>query len=259
LPLFESLFLGIVQGLTEFIPVSSSGHFVLISSVLNLTEPSLAFNVALHFGTLLALLVYFRSDLIELLSLRKKSSRQLLVLIILATLPAALIGYLFNQFFEETFSQPIPAAFFLIVTAFLLWLAEKHYQPQQTLTVMKWLDALIIGLFQALAIFPGISRSGATISAGLFRKLGREDATRFAFLMGIPIIFGAFVFEVIEVQFFTHNWPQTLIGLLSAFFSGYIAIGFLLKYVKERSLRPFAFYCLAVGVIFLLYGVVKIV
>ncbi len=257
--LLESFFLGIVQGLTEFIPVSSSGHFVLISSVLNLSEPSLAFNVALHFGTLLALLVYFRSDIIKLLSLKKASSRQLLTLIILATIPAALIGYFFNQFFEETFSQPIPAAIFLILTAFLLWLAEQLYRPQRALTTMKWLDALVIGLFQALAIFPGVSRSGATISAGLFMKLEREEATRFAFLMAIPIIFGASVLEAKEVQFFVANWQQTLVGLLSAFFSGYIAISFLLKYVKKKSLKPFAFYCLVAGVIFLLFGVVKVV
>lgn len=257
--LFESLFLGIVQGLTEFIPVSSSGHFVLVSSVFNLAKPSLDFNVTLHFGTVLALLAYFRFEITKLLSLRNKGSRHLLALIILATLPAALIGYFFNQFFEETFSQPRPAALFLIVTAFLLWLAERLYRPQQALATLKWFDALIIGLFQAFAILPGVSRSGATISAGLFRKLEREEATRFTFLMSIPIIFGAFAFEAKEVLFFATNWLQTLIGVLSAFFSGYIAISFLLKYVKKRSLKPFAFYCLAVGVIFLLLGVVKVV
>ncbi len=246
--IWQAILLAVVQSLTEFIPVSSSAHLVILPHILKIPQPSLFLDVSLHFGTLLSLLVYFRQQIFELLK-KGSPSRGLLKYLLVATLPAAIAGALANDFFESFFQKPFWAAVFLIFTGILLFLAERLATFKKNSLKINYSEALIIGLAQALAIFPGISRSGATISAGLFLGLKREEAARFSFLLGIPIIFGSFLFELKKVSFSTTAFFPLILGVLVSFITGYLIIDFLLKYLKQRKLYPFAAYCFLVGLI----------
>jgi undecaprenyl-diphosphatase len=241
--LLQSIILGILQGLTEFLPISSSAHLVIVPALFKWPEHPIFLDVSLHFGTLLALIVYFRKDLQRIFTSEKRT----LSLIVIATLPAAISGYFFNDFFEKTFSDTVRAAFFLFITAFLLFFAEVIRRKSYSLLSLSWWQALIIGLFQAFALFPGISRSGSTISGGMFLGLRREEATRFAFLLGIPVIMGAFFLELPYSVVNRKALTPFVLGGATSFFSGYLAIHFLLKYVKKGKLYPFAVYCLIFG------------
>lgn len=246
--IWQVVFLAVVQGLTEFIPISSSAHLVILPFFLKIPKPPLFFDVSLHFGTLLSLLVYFRK---EIRGFFEKDSRDfhLLKNLLVATVPAALAGAIANNFFEKFFQKPVWAAIFLIFTGLFLFLAERIATFKKCGLKLSSLGALIIGLAQALAIFPGISRSGATISAGLLLGLGREEAARFSFLLGIPIIFGSFLFEIKEIPLRQFPITLTVLGILVSFVVGYLVIDFLLKYLKKRSLYPFAIYCILAGFI----------
>lgn len=259
--LIQSAILGLVQGLTEFLPVSSSAHLVILPRALGWAQPSVFFDVMLHVGTLLAAVVYFRRDIADMAtkgarSLRDNNGRiNTLWLLILATLPAAGLGIAFKSFFEGYFSNPSAAAALLIVTGFIMVAADFFGRQKKEMEETSPAAALLIGAFQALAILPGISRSGATISAGMFAGLKREAATRFAFLLSIPIIAGAAIYKIKDVlgapgdiaQFLT-----SLPGALAAAVTGYLAIRFMLKYLAGHKLTAFAVYCWAVGALFLL-------
>jgi undecaprenyl-diphosphatase len=262
--LFQALVLGVLQGATEFLPVSSSGHLVLVPWLLGWAKPSLAFDAIVHCGTALAVVAYFWRDWVSLAQAVLRAIRQrsvadprarLAMLIILGTVPAALIGYFLEGFFEGMFSQPVAAAGFLLVTAALLTITERLGRRERDLDQLTWLDALVIGLGQALAIFPGISRSGATIAAGLARGLKREPAARFSFLLATPIILGAGglkILDLLEAGNLTAQVPAFAVGLLGASAVGFGCIHFLLRYLQRGRLYPFAIYCAAAGAICLI-------
>lgn len=263
--LLQSLFLGIVQGLTEFLPVSSSAHLVLVPFILNWTlDPTktFIFDVLVQLGTLVAVVAYFWQDLLTIFravieGIRNKQPLQqansrLGWYIVLATIPAGLGGLLLKSKVEAAFSSPVLTAVLLFVTAVILTLAEIFARKERSLEQISWLDSLLIGVCQLLAVFPGISRSGATISGGLARGLKREAAARFSFLMSIPIMLAAgllSVLDLIKIPGLSQFLPVLSIGFLAAMVVGYLSIRWLLNFIKSRSLFPFALYCAALSVI----------
>ncbi len=260
--ILEAIILGLLQGMTEFLPISSSGHLVLIPYLFNLTEPGLTMISIVHEGTLLAVLIYFRRDLWEIVKgvldgLRRRqplatAESRLGWYIVLGSVPAAVAGLLFADFFEEVFATPAISAAFLLVTAVLLVVGERLMTGKKELTHLSWLDALIVGFFQMLALFPGISRSGSTITAGLMRGFNRAVAARFSFLLGIPAILGAGLLSLIDlvrVGNLGSEWPAMLAGFVAAAVSGYACIHFLLTWLKQRSLYLFVVYVILLSAV----------
>jgi undecaprenyl-diphosphatase len=261
--ILQAIVLGIIQGLTEFLPISSSAHLIIFSYFLDWEIPSLTFNVLVQIGTLGAVIFYFRRDLYHI---AKSFVKQLLRrapfathearlgwLLILATIPAGVIGFVFKSDIEGVFASPLFAGIALIVTAILMLLAEKFSFQIGDINDIKFPDALVMGLMQALAIFPGISRSGATISGGMFLHLKRKDAGRFSFLMSIPIMLAAGVLETYEMITTTTmpDFVSFIIPMAAGFFTalivGYVAIRWLLNFIVTHSLRWFSLYCLILG------------
>ncbi len=258
--IIQAIILGIVQGATEFIPVSSSGHLVLVPWLLGWESPGLVFDTVVHWGTLVAVLAYFWRDWWLLISawlgglLRwdwHDPNARLMWLIIVGSIPAAVLGYLFEDFFEALFGEPVWVSFFLLVTAALLALGEWLGKKTRKLDDLRWTDAVVIGLGQAAAIAPGISRSGATISVGLFRGVKRAAAARFSFLLATPIIFGAGLFklkDLVGAPDYLEQVPALVAGFVAAAIVGYVCIWFLLRYLQKGKLYPFALYCACVGI-----------
>ncbi len=266
--LFQSVFLGILQGVTEFIPISSSAHLALLPYFVNWqVEPEIdfIFNILVQFATLGAVLVYYWKDLLQMLQsvftnlMGKRNwehpDSRLAMAIVVGTLPVIIFGLPLKGFVAEAFLQPLWIGGALLVTSLLLFLSEKRLSathPSHTLTL---LDAFLIGLWQTVAIFPGISRSGATIAGGLFRNLDRQQATRFAFLLSIPSLAGAGIISLID--FFrlpnpVRYLPMILPGCLVAFAVGYLSIYWLIRFVQNHSLYGFSVYCLILGIITIL-------
>mgnify|MGYP005852696483 CR=1 FL=1 len=265
----QALVLGIVQGATEFIPISSSGHLVLVPWFLGWPEPGLAFDTVVHWGTLVAVLAVFWRDLVALARAWARSlverqlnptEAKLAWLIIAGTLPAALTGFVWEGFFEGLFGSPGRVAALLLVTGAILTVSERLGKRQRSLGDLSWLDSLLIGLAQGLAIAPGISRSGATIATGLLRGVKREAAARYSFLLATPIIFGAgllpladfFRAEAVGAQF-----PSLVVGFLAAAISGYVCIKFLLAYLQQGRLYVFATYCWLAGIVSLIIFLIR--
>lgn len=251
--LWEATILGVVQGLTEFLPISSSAHLVLVPWALGWRDPGLTFDVTVHLGTLLSLLIYFGRDLAHLarrLLVGAPDGGRLLSALIVGTLPGAAAGYFAKRFFEALFARPDWVGVFLLGTAALLAVAEGTGRRSRSLATLGVPEALCIGVAQAVAIAPGISRSGATIAAALFLGFTREAAARFSFLLAIPIIFGAGAYQLLGLRHVgpaSIAWGPLVVGFFVAFATGYAAIGGLLRYLRTRSLHPFAVYCLLVG------------
>jgi undecaprenyl-diphosphatase len=246
-----------VQGLTEFLPVSSSGHLIIVPYLLGIKDPfitSLEFSVILHIGTLVALLIYFRSDWLRLVpaffaairdrSLAGDPDRRLAVLIAIATVPAAIIGFLFHDI-ENVVREVGLVAVMLVVGGAILWLAERVGARQKVALDLSFTQALAIGAAQAIALVPGISRSGISISAGLFAGLRREEAARFSFLMATPITAAAAAYEVLKVVR-GEGVPIQVVpmaaGLLMSFVFGVLAIAVLLRFLRTRSTDVFVAY-----------------
>ena len=256
----EAIILGLVQGLTEFIPVSSSGHLVLSHYLFGAASGGLAFDVALHVGTLGALVLYFGKDLWQYLrSLFVKSEHtRLSWLLIAATVPAAVAGYLLESAAESTFRSPRLVSVNLIVVGGIMLLAEHLYKKQKKhdeLDKVTTKQALAMGFAQALAIVPGVSRSGSTITTGLFFGLDRLAATRFSFLLGIPIISGAIAKVMADsstLQEVSAEKTLFIVGIITAFVSGLFAIRFMLKFLGKHGLHVFAYYRIALGLIVLI-------
>lgn len=255
----QALIMGIIQGLTEFLPVSSSGHLLLVPYLFGWDDAfltSLAYSVMLHLGTLVALLVYFRDDWLRLIpaalaAVRDRSfdgdpDRRLAWLLVAATIPAAVVGFLFSDVFEGGIREPALVAVTLIVGGLILWLADGIGAESREVEDVTLPVATGIGLAQALALIPGISRSGISISAGRLAGLGRPAAARFAFLMATPITVGAVVFE--GRRLFTGEAGvqvdalPLVVGMLTSLVAGLAAIHFMLQYLRTRSLRIFVWY-----------------
>ena len=265
--LVQAVILGIVQGLTEFLPISSSGHLILVPSLLGWDDPflnSLAFSVVLHLGTLAALLLYFREDWIRLVpaglaalrdrSFRGDADRRLAWLIAVATIPAGLAALVFGDIVEsEAFRQPGLVVTMLVVFAGVLWLADRSGARNRPVEGLTWGRAVGIGVAQAIALIPGVSRSGITMSAALFAGLDRPSAARFAFLMATPITALAAAYEVLQLA--TGDTPagadpaQLVVGIAAAFVSGILAIAVLLRFLRSRSLDVFVWYRVALAAV----------
>ena len=247
-----AVLLGIVQGVTEFLPISSKTHLVVVPALLDHRPPSLAFIVLLHLGTLVALLVYFAADLRRLVVgiVRGGDDRRLAVLLIIASIPAAILGLLFEETFERLLSDPRSAAFALLATAVILlgaeWLSGglSRRRERTMRTAPTTGDAVAIGFAQALALLPGVSRSGSTMGAGLALGLRRDAVARFSFLLAIPAIAGANAIEFGEVLDQGVGAPE-IAGVIAAAVSGFLAVALLLRYLKRFTYLPFAAYCAA--------------
>lgn len=249
---WKAIFLGIVQGITEFLPVSSSGHLVLFQTLLGIKEGALIFDIFLHFGTLLAIIIVYWED-VKNMVLLKKSHRRLTLMVLIGIIPAGIMGVLFEDLFETFFSTLPLVGVMWLITGALIWVAEKYSKHGGFgIDQVKVSDALTIGLAQGFAIIPGISRAGSTIVIGLFRGLARGDAARYSFLISLPTILGATLLKakslVMGGPIETINFSFILVGVASALISGYLAIRFLLKMLEERSIKPFAYYCWILGV-----------
>lgn len=261
--IFQSILLGIVQGLTEFIPVSSSAHLALLPYFLGWhIQPDLAFvfDVLVQFATLGAVIVYYAKDLWKLVlsfinilqtrRIEKNPDFTLLVALIIGTLPIVILGIPLKKYVVEAFNSPLFVGIALFITSLLLYFAETFTKNRPTHTTITVNDALVIGLYQVFAAFPGISRSGATISGGMFRKLDRSSATRFAFLLSIPALTGAglvSLFDLFRLPHLLQLIPIILPGFVISFFVGLFSIHWLVKYVQSHSLKIFSAYCLVIS------------
>lgn len=259
--------MGLIQGITEFLPVSSSGHLVLGQHLLGITQPELLFDIILHLATLLAVLIYFRQDLaalvIEFFNLprviggnpglltawRERQDFKMIALIVIASMPTAIIGFAFKDYFESLFASTLAVGLALTVTGCVLFATKFVRSRERSVMQFTIVDALLIGLAQGLAITPGLSRAGLTISAGLLLGLNRDLAGRFSFLIFIPAILGALVVEASSVSVSSFTWFESGVGFVSALAAGIIALSFLLKIVRRGAFHYFAYYCWLVGVI----------
>lgn len=263
--IFQSLILGVIQGITEFLPISSTGHLVLTPFLLGWNIPenqAFVFDVLVQVATLVAVVAYFWKDLFSifeamLLGIWRKqplveAQSRLGWYIVLATFPAGLAGLALNGTLEAVFGDPPVTALFLLFTAVLLIIAERLGHRQRTLDKLNWKDALIIGFFQIFALFPGISRSGATITGAMSRDLERPTAARFSFLMSIPILLAAGLLatlDLIKIPNLSSILPSFIPGFLASAIVGYLSIRWLLRYLVHHSLYIFVLYCTALSVI----------
>lgn len=285
--IWQAIVLGVVQGLTEFLPISSSGHLIIFPWLFDWETPGLSFDAALHLGTLVAVLVYFRDDIARMIlaiptalsnpvnlafgRVEEPSPKQvdarLGLFILIASVPAGIIGLLFESRIDNFFHTDSAStraisviATMLIVVALVMMLAERVGTRTKTIPGMKWLDALIIGLAQAVALIPGTSRSGSTISAGLFRGLKRADAARFSFLGGVPLVAAAglkSLYDVISEGMSRHEMWLFLTGGISAALVGFLTIHWLLRFLASRSTMVFVIYRIAFGLFLFLMLAVK--
>jgi undecaprenyl-diphosphatase len=252
--MLQDAILGIVQGLTEFLPISSSGHLILVPWLLKWADPGLTFDIALHFGTLIAVVLYFWRDWLTLirkglLEYRSTEGRIFWYLVI-ATIPGALCGYLLEKKAETIFRSPALIAAMLIIFGLVLYWADRKGKQNIDVNGITLKTSVFIGLAQMLAIIPGVSRSGITMTAGLLLGLTRSSAARFSFLLSTPIIFGAALVKMprlianpamVDISF--------IIGVVVSFITGIATIGFLLRYVQTKSFQPFAWYRILLGLV----------
>ena len=267
--IIQAIILGLIQGTTEFIPVSSSGHLVLVPWLVGWSPPGLLFDTMVHWGTLVAVLAYFWRDWWALITawLRglvrwdwRDPQARLAWLLVIGSIPAAVLGYLFEDWFESLFGQPAWVSFFLLVTAGLLVLGERLGRTTRQIDSLRWLDALLIGIGQAAAIAPGLSRSGATMSVGLLRGMERPAAARFSFLLSTPAILGAGLLQLgnlVGTPDPLAQFPVLAAGLLAALISGYACIWGLLRYLQRGRLYVFAIYCAVVGMVCLIIALLR--
>jgi len=264
LTIIHAFLLGIIQGLTEFIPVSSTAHLLIGQQLLSIPadDAMFSFLVIVQLGTIVSLIVFYWKDLLSLIQafFAKPFSTQenkLAWYIIIATIPALIAGYLLKDAVETLFKQPmLEASIRLLSAAILLTLAESLTRKNRSLDSMTWLDALIVGLFQIIAVFPGASRSGSTISGGMFRGLDRPSAARFAFLMSVPVLLAAGGYQtldVIKMPNLSQFLPLLAVGFVTAAIVGWFAIKWLIDYLSKHSLYVFAAYCAVIGLIVLIF------
>jgi len=247
----EAFILGLIQGLTEFLPISSTGHLYLGRHLFGLDEAGLFLDTMLHVGTLLAVLVVYKDELVQIL---KKPFGHLSMLLVIGTIPAVIVGLLLNDFFDSISETGVTIGWEFLFTGVILWMADGVKQGGKKMEQISYKDALFIGTFQAAAIFPAVSRSGLTIAAGLFRKLNRETAAWFSFLLSIPAIAGGIIFQVGELasgHVEAISFSALLVATLASALFGYAAIVWMIKYLQKNSLKVFAVYVWILGFIIL--------
>ncbi|MDQ1283837.1 MAG: undecaprenyl-diphosphatase [Patescibacteria group bacterium] len=270
---FQAIIFGLVQGLGEFLPISSSGHLVLAPWLFGFPDPGLPFDVALHLGTLFAVVLYFAKDFMKIvksilpsrdsisgtgdtISTSPFYNRNLLWLLVIATVPGAIAGYFLENYAETVFRNPLLIAGTLSLVGLILYLADRYAKHRRGIVDMNFKDAVVIGVSQALAIVPGVSRAGSTITAGLFLGLNRVSAARFSFLMSAPIIFGATVLKLPE--FISHGIDfYEIVAIATAALSGYFAIAFMISFIEKVSYKIFFWYRLALAILILTVWLIK--
>jgi len=267
--IIQAIILGIVQGLAEFLPIASAGQVVLVTHILGVTFPtesgSLAFNVLLHIGTLTAVVVFFWKEVIQIIksfissildlfrgqftnNLKDDTYKRLSWLLIIGTIPVGISGVLFTKRFEFFYNSVPAVSIFLIINGIILWSAEHVKRGNKKIKGISFKNALVIGIFESLALFPGISRSGSSISAGLFSGVDRVCAARFAFLLAIPAITGAIIVEFKDIGALTEtNTASIVAAYIAVVIFGFLSIGLLLRIINGTSLRIFSVYCWIVG------------
>jgi undecaprenyl-diphosphatase len=258
--LFQSVILGLVQGIAEFLPISSTGHLVLVPAFFNWAEPPLVFDTTLHLGTAFALLFYFRKDIWEILKTTltsKLNFNNLGLKILVGSIPAGILGVLIGDYIENVFRDPKYVLVFVTLGTLLMYCAEYFGKRIHSFEKINFKFSALIGAFQALALFPGVSRSGATISGGMLFGLDRESASRFSFLLSLPIVLAAALFKGLGsyTQLISMNLWVVFAGFIVSFVSGLIAVDFLLKFLRKGNLYPFIIYrvilALVIGLVLL--------
>jgi undecaprenyl-diphosphatase len=267
MPLYQAIVLAIVQGLTEFLPISSTAHLALFPWLLGWKDPGLTYDVALHVGTLVAVLAYFWRTWLDMFAAasgigrfqnpHSAENRRLFWFLVIATIPGGLAGWLFESAAENQLRHPEIIATALIVVGLLMWAGDQAQTPKVALGQVNLVDAFLVGLAQAVAVIPGVSRSGATMTAALFRGVKRQTAARFSFLLSTPIIGGAALKKSVEVLH--HGIPPEmrlafLVGVVVAGISGYAVIAWLIRYLEHRTFKIFIVYRVALGVVVLALG-----
>jgi undecaprenyl-diphosphatase len=270
MPLYQAIILAIVQGLTEFLPVSSSAHLIVIPEFLHWEDGGLVFDVALHVGTLAAVIIYFFKDWVQVIanglgfsyagSRADENSRSLLWYLVLGTIPGAVAGWKLDRYAEHAWRSPYIIGTAAILIAIYMAVADRMPQEKKGLDQMNWPAAIAVGISQAFAIIPGVSRSGSTIATARFCHLDREAAARFSFLLSTPIIFGAAAKKFFDIHKEGGVPPGMrlpyLVGILVSAIVGFIVIGFFLKYIRRNSLAVFVWYRVIFGIIVIALGVV---
>jgi undecaprenyl-diphosphatase len=253
----QAVVLGIIQGLSEFLPISSSAHLALAPWLFGWEDPGLAFDVALHFGTLLAVLWYFRMEWLQLIKAAygivttgriETPEKRRVIFLIIATIPGAIGGLILQSRAESAFRSPQIIAIALIIMGIVLWLVDKYVDQRRVLGEMRWVDSLLIGLSQVIALIPGVSRSGSTITTARGLRFDRESAAEFSFLMSMPIIAAAVILEGPKALHEGGLTNELMSGVAASAISGWLAISILMRYVSRHSYGIFAFYRVALGV-----------
>lgn len=273
----QAVILGLVQGLAEFLPISSSGHLAILENFFGIKEDSiLFFAVMLHFGTLLSVFVVFWKDIVELfkeliltikdiighkgLRLDERPIRKLGVMIIVSCIPTAIIGFAFGDIFEGIYSKPVLIGVMFIITGLLLLAAETWGGGNRNINNLNYRNSIFIGIVQGLAIIPGISRSGSTLFASLLCKLDREFAVKFVFLISIPTILGSFILELpdgLKEGVTGQMWGPVIVGMLVAFLSGLFAVKVMLKVVANKKLKYFSIYLFVLAAAVIIYSIIN--
>ncbi|MCL2852090.1 MAG: undecaprenyl-diphosphate phosphatase [Defluviitaleaceae bacterium] len=256
--ILEAIILGIVQGLTEFLPVSSSGHLIMMKAFFGIEESTLLFSIVVHLGTLIPVLVVYRKEVFALI---RQPFQRYTYLIILGTLPAVVAALLLGDNIEAIFNNPTFLPITFLITALLLIYADSRPEGRKRKKDITYKDALLIGCMQAVAILPGLSRSGSTITVGITRGLNRDTAARYSFMLSIPAILGGLVLEVAGIV--RSDTPEIAIGALplfvgfvSAMLTGFIAISLLLELIKRRNLRVFSYYLIALSAVLIVINII---
>jgi len=267
--------MGLIQGLTEFLPVSSSGHLVLVQSVLgtDVEHNYILFDVLLHFGTLISVFICYWQDIKELVlefielvkdiisgkpNINKNPTRRMIIMLLIATAPMVTVP-LFNDYIESAFTSTLFVGFMLLITAILLVWADISGRKKKTSANASWKDALVVGLTQLVAVLPGISRSGSAIASGMVRGFDRQFAVKFSFIMSIPVIIGANVFTIadaVKESFDTSMILPYAVGIIIAMISGIAAIRFVKSLAQKRNFKPFAIYCSAMGLLTIILSLI---
>jgi len=271
--IYQAIILGIIQGLTEFLPVSSSGHLVIFQFLFGLSEPALSFDISVHIGTLIAVAVVFRKDILALIvsgvcflqaffqrgaaydKFKGDPDLKMILFIIIGSVPTGIIGLLFHKIADQLFASTTLVGIMLMITGTILWFAGRIPENSDITTEMTAKKALIIGTVQGLAVIPGISRSGSTIATGLFVGLSRETSARYSFLLSMPAILGAAFLSFADLPAVSGiSYTVTLIGSLASFLVGYGALKLLLYFVQKGRLHIFTPYCLLAGLVAITLG-----
>lgn len=252
--MIKVIILGVIQGFTEFLPISSSGHLVIFQYLFGFKTDQLTLSIVLHFGTLIPVIIIYWDDIKGIL-LFKKEQRRLSWLILVGIIPTGILGLLLDDYIEALFSSVYTVGYMLLITGALIYLSERLSKARFNLENMKEKNALIVGLAQSLAMIPGISRSGSTIVASLVQGLDRESAAKYSFLIAVPVIFGVSLLEIkniASVGLESISWCVLFAGFIASAIAGYIAIKYLLHILRKGSLLIFSYYCWGLGLLIIL-------